>query len=191
MVHTILYFGHFDRNFRNLASDTTTYLDRDGVEKPVDEAASKVDGCRFRYMQIRGREEFVAVGVDDLVLRAPVLLIPGRHTDGKGFFAPPQFGDESAMRLLVDLIIANPESRDTLARSFGDWECDIADGTPNSGEGLDAFTCSTDGALQATRRERRTPERECCADIKKREPRAAVGICRRSRRAPRLSHDGN
>lgn len=82
----------------------------------MDDAASKVDGCRFRAMQIRGKEEFVAVGVDDLVLRAPVLLIKARHTDGKGLFNPPQFKDESAMRLLVDMIIANPENRDILAR---------------------------------------------------------------------------
>jgi hypothetical protein len=115
MKHTILYFGHFDRNFRALLPDTSTYLDRHGEEKPVDEASSKVDGFQFRYMECRGKE-FVAVGVEDVVLRAPVLLIPERHTDGKGFFAPPQFGDESAMHLLVDMIVANPESRDVLGR---------------------------------------------------------------------------
>lgn len=115
MVHTILYFGHFDRNFRSLHSETTTYRDRDGVEKDAEEASPKVDGCHFRYMECRGRE-FVAVGVDDVVLRAPVLLIPERHTDGKGFFGGPQFGDDAAMRLLVDMIIANPESRDVLGR---------------------------------------------------------------------------
>jgi hypothetical protein len=113
MTHTILYFGHFDRNFRRLSPDTATYLDRNGVEKPVDDASSKVDGFRFRYMECRGKE-FVAVGVGELVLRAPVLLIPERHTDGKGFFAPPQFEDDSAMHLLVDMIVANPENRDAL-----------------------------------------------------------------------------
>ncbi len=54
--------------------------------------------------------------VDDVVLRAPVLLIPERHTDGKGFFSAPQFGDDSAMRLLVDMIVENPEKRDVLGR---------------------------------------------------------------------------
>ena len=116
MHHTMIYFGHFDRNFRNLMPDTTTYVDRDGIEKQVPDAASKVDGCRFRCMQTRGKEEFFVVGVDNLVLRAPVLLIQGRHTDGKGICNPPQFGAESAMRLLVDMIIANPENRDALAR---------------------------------------------------------------------------
>ena len=115
MIHTILYFGHLDRNFRNLAPDTATYVDRDGVEKPVVKASAKVDGYRFRYMECQGKE-FVAVVVDEVVLRAPVLLIPERHTDGKGFFAPPQFGDDSAMRLLVDMIVANPENRDVLGR---------------------------------------------------------------------------
>ena len=39
---------------------------------------------------------------------APVLLISERHTDGKGYMEPPQFGDESAVRLITDCIIANP-----------------------------------------------------------------------------------
>jgi hypothetical protein len=56
------------------------------------------------------------VGVEDVVLRAPVLLIPARHTDGKGFMSAPYFGDESAMHLLVDMIIDNPEKRDVLGR---------------------------------------------------------------------------
>jgi hypothetical protein len=115
MNHTILSFGHFDRNFRELTAETTTCRDKDGKEKDVEEASAKVDGFRFRYMECKGKE-FVAVGVDDVVLRAPVLLIPERHTDGKGFFSAPQFGDDSAMHLLVDMIIENPEKRDVLGR---------------------------------------------------------------------------
>jgi hypothetical protein len=70
-------------------------------------------------------KEFVAVGVDfessrsnddRLVLRAPVLLIFPRHTDTVGVAADPLFGDEFAMHLLVDMIIANPEHRDALGR---------------------------------------------------------------------------
>jgi hypothetical protein len=115
VIHTILYYGHYDRNFRPLTSETTTYLDKDGQEKEAEDASAKVDGLRFRYMQCKG-DEFVAVGVGDVVLRAPVLLIPARHTDGKGFFSAPQFGDESAMHLLVDMILENPEKRDVLGR---------------------------------------------------------------------------
>jgi hypothetical protein len=54
------------------------------------------------------------VGVEGIVLRAPVLLTAERHTDGKGFFNAPQFGPDSAMRLLVDMVVANPEYRDVL-----------------------------------------------------------------------------
>lgn len=115
MIHTIIYFGHFDRNFRTLMPDTSTYVDRGGVEKAVDLPSPKVDGFVFRYMECQ-EKEFVAVGVNKLVLRVPVLLIQARHTDGKGFFAPPQFQNDSATRLLVDMIVANPESRDSLGR---------------------------------------------------------------------------
>ena len=113
-VHTILYFGHFDRNFRNLLPTTAHYLDKDLEHGLPDKASSKVDGFSFRYMELQGKQ-FVAVGVDTLVLRVPVLLDPARHTDGKGFFSPPQFGDLSAARLLVDMVVWNPEQRDLLA----------------------------------------------------------------------------
>lgn len=115
MIHTILYYGHYDRNFRTWAPDTSMYVDRDGAKKPVEEASGKVGGYRFRYMECRDRE-FVAVGVDEIILRAPILLIPERHTGGKGLFNAPQFDDDSAMRLLADMIIANPERRDAFAR---------------------------------------------------------------------------
>ena len=122
MNHTILYFGHFDRNFHRLTVETTTYFDKDDVEKEVEEASKNADGLQFQYMQCRF-DEFVAVGVKDtlgsrgvIVLRAPVLLIGERHTDRKGFLNGPHFGEDSAMRLLVDMIIANPEHRDSLGR---------------------------------------------------------------------------
>lgn len=41
---------------------------------------------------------------------------PARHTDGKGFFSAPQFGDESAQHLLVDRILETLEKRDVLGR---------------------------------------------------------------------------
>lgn len=112
-VHTILYFGHFDRNFRALLAETTTYRDKDNEEKSAETPTEKVTGLRFRYMQ-RPAQEFFAVGVERIVLRAPILLIPERHTDGKGFAHAPYFGDDSAMRLLVDMVVANPEYRDAL-----------------------------------------------------------------------------
>lgn len=121
MNHTILYFGHFDRNFQALNTETTTYRDKDNLKKPVEQATKNVTGYHFRYME-RQFKEFVAVGVEDvgergiIILRAPLLLTSERHTDEKGFFNGPHFGDESAMHLLVDMIVANPEYRDALGR---------------------------------------------------------------------------
>lgn len=114
MIHTIRYFGNFEQGFHRLRSDTNVYFDREGKSpKPLGEVSDKVNGLVFRYMEMPGKE-FVAVGVGDIVLRAPVLLVGERHTDGKGFAADPHFGDDSAMRLLVDMIVANPERRDAL-----------------------------------------------------------------------------
>jgi hypothetical protein len=117
MIHTIRYFGNFEQSFRQLRAETDVYFDRKGkTAKPVGKVSDKVNGLVFRYMQMPGKDEFVAVGVERIVLRAPVLLVTERHTDGKGFFEDPLFGDDSAMRLLVDMIIANPERRDALGR---------------------------------------------------------------------------
>jgi hypothetical protein len=120
MTHTILYYGNFDRNFHRLTVATKTYLNADGEELKVEHASKNADGLRFRYMEMPFKQ-FVAVGVEEprddrrvIVLRAPVLLISERHTDGKGFFNGPHFGDDSAMNLLVDMIVANPEYRDAL-----------------------------------------------------------------------------
>ena len=122
MNHTFLYYGHYDRNFHRLTVGTSTYIDKDGNESSAEEASKNVDGLHFRYMQLPF-DEFVAVGVTDtlgkrgsIVLRAPVLIVPQRHTDGKGFLNGPHFGDDSAARLLVDMIVANPEHRDSLGR---------------------------------------------------------------------------
>lgn len=115
MTHTILYYGNFLRNFRTLEPTTSTCVNKTGEIGEVEKATAKVDGLQFRYMELPDKE-FVAVGVGDIVLRAPVLLVQERHTDGKGFFSGPHFGDDSAMRLIVDMIVANPEYRDALGR---------------------------------------------------------------------------
>lgn len=119
MTHSMLYFGHFDRNFRKLDTETSEYLDINGQSKAVEQPTDSVDGLHFFYMECPDKE-FVAVGVRDhsgvFILRAPILLISERHTDGKGLFTGPHIGDESAARLLVDMIVANPERRDALGR---------------------------------------------------------------------------
>jgi len=114
MAHTILYLGPLDLNFRNLRGDTDRYVNADDKTMPADEPSKNARGIRFGYMQ-RGNE-FFAVRVDKLVLRAPVLLVCERHTDGKGFGPNASLlKDVAAMRILVDAIIANPEYRDVFS----------------------------------------------------------------------------
>jgi hypothetical protein len=55
MTHTILYFGHFDRNFRSLLPETTTYRDKDSVEKDAEVASEKVDGLKSATWSDPGR----------------------------------------------------------------------------------------------------------------------------------------
>jgi hypothetical protein len=115
-LHTIRYFGNFEQGFHRLTADTNGYFDRHGDgPKPLSKISDRVNGLHFRYMEMPAKE-FVAVGVQRLILRTPVLLIPQRHTDGKGFASDPQFRDGSAMDLLVDMIVANPKHRDALGR---------------------------------------------------------------------------
>jgi hypothetical protein len=111
MIHTFLRFGRLDHDFRHLTPETLTRRDKTGVEV----ATAKVNGFQFPYMQCGG-EVFVAVGVEGVVLRVPLLLILERHTEGKGFCTGPHIGDEAAMHLLVDMIVENPEKRDILGR---------------------------------------------------------------------------
>lgn len=126
-VHTLLYFGPLDQNFQALLSKSgkdidwsnATYIDGDRVRKADRANEKKVTGFHFRYMRASWRlEEDFVVGVDSIVLRAPVLLSHERHMDGKWFAANNRgyFEDDSAMRLLVDMITANPEYRDALGR---------------------------------------------------------------------------
>lgn len=114
-THTLIYLGNFDRNFSPVGTWPETYLTVDGDEKPVDEPAEKVDGIRFGYMQKDG-DWFYLVNVEGLRLRAPVLLVPARHSDGKQVGpSASQFQDDGAMCLLADAMVANPEYRDQLA----------------------------------------------------------------------------
>jgi hypothetical protein len=131
--HTLLYFGPFDLNFRSLAAAESKktfdseYVDWDAKTKcPAERAQKNATGLQFRYMRrLRSPEEDFVVGVAteapnyiSIVLRAPVLLVHERHMDGKWFAAsnPVYPTDDSALRLLVDMVVANPEYRDELGR---------------------------------------------------------------------------
>ncbi len=113
MTHAIGYLGCFERDFSSIGPRFTKYTNREGVKKAVDVRPSNVDGVWFAYMEGPGMEYFAVraqYGTRDIFLKTPVRLIPERHTDGKGF-GPQQsrFGDESASRLLRDIIAANSD----------------------------------------------------------------------------------
>jgi len=113
MKHSIGYMGRFERSFASLRPGTREYFREDGTVGRVDERPADVDGVFFGYMERQGKT-FVAVraqhGEIDVIVKNPVVLDPARHTDGKGFGPnPSRFGDESATRLLADLIAANPD----------------------------------------------------------------------------------
>lgn len=114
-LHTLIYLGNLDRNFAPIGGWPATYETAEGAREPVGAPSSKARGVKFGYME-KAPKAFFLVNVEELRLRAPVLLIPERHSDGKGFGPRAAlFGDDAAMALLVDAIVSNPEYRDHLA----------------------------------------------------------------------------
>lgn len=118
MRHSIGYLGWFDRSFPNLRAGVREYVREDGAVGKVDDRPEDVNGVFFGYMERPGKT-FVAVRAHyeeiDVVLATPVPLDSSRHTDGKGFGPiPSRFGDESASRLLADMIAANPQIEEAL-----------------------------------------------------------------------------
>lgn len=114
MKHSIGYLGHYDRNFENLRAGTQNYVRDDGTIGRVVARPPDVDGVFFGYMERRAKK-YVAVraqyGDNDVTLTNAVPLDEAQHTDGKGFILtnPSRCGDESARRLLSDMIAKNPE----------------------------------------------------------------------------------
>jgi hypothetical protein len=118
LKHGIAYHGGFETNFSKLLSGATSYCTRECVTRPLPEWPASIDGVRFGYME-QPDKEFVAVRATltdwDVVVRHAVVLVPSRHTDGKGFAPrPTTFGSESAKNLLDDLIASNPDQADQL-----------------------------------------------------------------------------
>ncbi len=118
--HTIIYYGRYSLNFERLhaCKDNLTdfmRLDKENRPRQIEAPAETIDGIVFGYME-KGKEElpdserFFAVRVEDVVIGNPIRLVPELHTDGK-WFGPvsSQFGNESAERLLSDIIAVNPE----------------------------------------------------------------------------------
>jgi len=123
MLHTIIYHGRFTPNFERLRRDKQDFLilGVDGKERfPVEPPSAKVDGIVFGYMEKSKlasdpKRGIFAVKVADIVLEHPIELKPRRHSDGKGYGPKdPLFGDQSAKRLLRDMIAKNPEQETEL-----------------------------------------------------------------------------
>jgi hypothetical protein len=120
MLHSIGYLGQYERDFAAWKTGVRHYRHPDGTLRAIAEKPNKVDGVWFGYMERTGKQFFaVRAQYDDVdvSVKRPVLLIPSRHTDGKGF--GPQaarFGNESAHRLLADMAKENPEAAGELQR---------------------------------------------------------------------------
>jgi hypothetical protein len=111
MIHSIGYLGPYDPNIGRLVLNSNQYVRYDGTTGNIDEPSDKADGIFFGYLE-KPKRQFFAVRANfrehRVNLENPVLLDRSRHTDGKGFFKPPQFGDVSATNLLAEMIATNP-----------------------------------------------------------------------------------
>ena len=127
MIHTILYLGRLDLDLERLHHSREDFKilrpDNKGLS-PVDMPSRKVNGIVFGYMENSQKgldydHKFFAVKVGDVVLEKRVPLVRRLHTDGKGFGPRASlFGDESAQRLLRDIVQANPEQKTALMRIY-------------------------------------------------------------------------
>ena len=125
MRHTIIYHGRYSLNFDRLQTCKDNPPDFKGLDEEnntweIDAPSRNVNGIVFGYMekgkaQLPDSERFFAIRVENVVLDNPVKLERDVHTDGKGFGPKSsQFGDESANRLLNDIIKANPQQKAAL-----------------------------------------------------------------------------
>ncbi len=119
-LHTLVYYGYFDHSFPRLhpKQKRCWKKDDDKVESagdPVEQPPKKFNGILFGFME-KAPKFFLVVKVDDLVLRAPVLFVGGRHGPASPGPAWSKLDDDVAQNILVDAIVANPEYRDVLSQ---------------------------------------------------------------------------
>jgi hypothetical protein len=111
-IHTLNYYGHMDTSFHRLAPNQRLCWLKDGTDGHVEALPAGIDGIEFGVMQ--GQQDHFFVKAADVILRAPVLFIGGRHGPAAPGPAWPKLDDDVAVRILVDLIVSNPELRDVL-----------------------------------------------------------------------------
>ncbi|MCC6667228.1 MAG: hypothetical protein IT375_26010 [Polyangiaceae bacterium] len=116
-LHTLVYYGYFDLSFPRLHPGQKRCWKKsakpNSAGDPVELPNQKFDGILFGFME-KAPKFFLIVKVDDLVLRAPVLFVGGRHGPAAPGPAWSKLDDDVAMNILVDAIVANPEYRDVL-----------------------------------------------------------------------------
>jgi hypothetical protein len=118
MQHVMRFEGGFERNFAELRAGAGDYESDDGSRRAVVPWPDAADGVRFGFMEQQGKR-FVAVrvryGDEEIVLRHPVRVDPGRHLGGRRFSATPiPLGDGPAGALFADIVDLNPEQRPEL-----------------------------------------------------------------------------
>jgi hypothetical protein len=82
----------------------------------------KRTGILFGYIERAKKgwgKQFFCIRANDVLVPTPLPLDPKRHTDGKGFFPNFLISDESAERLLDDLIEINRERKPELDQIRG------------------------------------------------------------------------
>ncbi len=136
MRHVIRFEGGFERNFATLRPGGADYEGDDGVRQHVPPWPAEADGVRFGFMEQQGKR-FLAVrvgfGDEEVVLRHPVRLDPGRHLGGRRFSAQPiPLADDAAGALLADMIDLNPEQRPDLTALRGRVRHAIAQARPQA-----------------------------------------------------------
>lgn len=128
MTHTIIYNGRYIPNYerlRNYRGDPRNFRRiHDGEEKDLDPVSKNVDGIVFGYMEkvkegLLEKDRYFAVRVENIVLGNPIKLEPTTHMDGKKYGPhPSHFKDESAMRLLKDIIKKNRKQNEHLMKIY-------------------------------------------------------------------------
>ena len=82
MRHALRYAGHFEKNFMNLTTASTTFEGSDGQQHEYAPWPDGVNGLRIAFMEKAGKK-FVAVRIaddtSDVVLRNEMVLVPGEH----------------------------------------------------------------------------------------------------------------
>lgn len=135
MRHEFVYMGPHDWNIHRRGPGFGEYVRRNRTIESIGARPDRVEGLWFGLMEESVRQ-FWVVSVElppygTIYVDNPVLIDPPTHSDGKGFGpVATAIEDESAKRLLQDLIAENPDQAEALLKMghhFG-WDIDTPTG---------------------------------------------------------------